>query len=205
MAGPEYTCEVDTCNKVAERRGYCTSHYKRLMRHGDPLGGSSFRASRGDPAAFIAAALEMHTDECIIWPFAKDKDGYGKVGRSGRAHRQVLELAEGPAPSPEHEAAHKPQVCHNPSCINPRHLRWATIRENSHDRFLDGTDCCGEKGGNTKLTEQQVAEIRSAFAAGERVSHIAVRFAVTTPNVRNIVLGKTWVGRRNNASAIGSA
>lgn len=30
-------CKVDGCNKPASVKGYCTSHYRRLMLHGDPM------------------------------------------------------------------------------------------------------------------------------------------------------------------------
>ena len=29
-------CKVDGCNKAASVKGYCVSHYRRLMLHGDP-------------------------------------------------------------------------------------------------------------------------------------------------------------------------
>jgi hypothetical protein len=32
-------CEVDACNKPARSRNWCVAHYKRWLRHGDPLGG----------------------------------------------------------------------------------------------------------------------------------------------------------------------
>jgi hypothetical protein len=30
-------CSVEGCNKKHEAKGYCTMHYQRLLRHGDPL------------------------------------------------------------------------------------------------------------------------------------------------------------------------
>lgn len=35
-------CSVDWCKKEAFCKGYCSSHYHRLMRHGDPLGGGAY-------------------------------------------------------------------------------------------------------------------------------------------------------------------
>lgn len=38
-------CSVDACERRAEKRGLCSTHYSRLRRHGDPLG----RAARKPP------------------------------------------------------------------------------------------------------------------------------------------------------------
>lgn len=35
-------CLVSWCNKSAFCKGYCSSHYHRLVRHGDPLGGGKY-------------------------------------------------------------------------------------------------------------------------------------------------------------------
>jgi hypothetical protein len=39
-------CAVDDCAKPAFARGYCNSHLQRLQRHGDPLGGGTYRSRR---------------------------------------------------------------------------------------------------------------------------------------------------------------
>ncbi len=190
MARQKSICEIPDCGNPVKARGLCTRHYKRLRRHGDPLGGASFRAARGEPMEFIESALAANTEDCIEWPFSRDRDGYGKLGQ-GRAHRKVLEMASGPAPSDEHEAAHAPAVCHNRACINPKHLRWATTAENSRDRYIDGTTCWGESG-TSKLTARDVLAIRADAAAGVSIPDLARRHSVTYQNIRHILIGKTW-------------
>ena len=67
------------------------------------------------------------------------------------AHRWVLELAVGPPPFDRAEAAHAPLICNNPSCVSPKHLRWATHAENMADTVIDGTHPSLRKPGNPTL------------------------------------------------------
>lgn len=36
---PKDVCSVEGCCKIADRRGWCTAHYMRWVRNGDPQGG----------------------------------------------------------------------------------------------------------------------------------------------------------------------
>lgn len=98
----------------------------------------------GAPVAFLRRIVAApRVDECIIWPFATNepKPGllYGQVifeGRVTSANNAVCCIAYGPAPSPEHEAAHS---CGKSLCVNPGHVRWATPKENEADKVDHGT------------------------------------------------------------------
>lgn len=96
--------------------------------------------------SFLLYAANYRGDDCLEWPYARGTNGYGHVhvdGITTTAHRVVLTLHRGDPPDPTLEAVHAPIVCHNPGCVNPRHLRWATHAENMADTIIDGTNTGG--------------------------------------------------------------
>jgi hypothetical protein len=65
---------------------------------------------------------------CIEWTGAVDRDGYGRFGRSGLAHRWAFIWANGPDSIPTNtELDH---LCRNRSCVAPAHLEAVSHREN---------------------------------------------------------------------------
>jgi hypothetical protein len=100
--------------------------------------GLPFRAThlhqRGEPARFLDLVLNAETNACIPWLFAFTGVGYGTIRHQGKAqtvHRLVCEYTHGPAPSPQHQAAH---WCQHRECVNKDHIRWALPHENIADR-----------------------------------------------------------------------
>jgi hypothetical protein len=145
-------------------------------------------AKHGEPLAFLMDAINTDTDECIIWPFAKAR-GYGKVLYEGfvwQAHRLVCFLKYGDPPSGDYEAAHK---CGNASCVNKKHVRWATHQENMHDRKLHGThDKCGRK---RLLNAREVLYVWS-MKSEKTAAQIASDLGVYEGTIRAIFMGKTY-------------
>lgn len=181
-------CSVPGCDKPSHSFGRCRNHHLRFVRHGDPLGGTG----KGDLMIFVNQALAAETDECIPWPYGKAGSQYGVLNIEGRrayAHRVVCEAAHGPMPADKREAAHG---CGNSSCINKRHLRWATHKENDADKIIHGTTNKGERHGNSKLTDFDVLAIRKRLRQGETQRSVAKDFSVHVMTVCNIGLGKRW-------------
>ncbi len=104
-------------------------------------------------------------------------------------HRLVLEAFDRPCP-PGMEARHGPGGKLDASLVN---LRWGTRAENvGPDRLRDGQDNRGVRHGMSKLTSEQVKDIRRRSDAGETQQSIADRYGITFQNVSSITLGKTW-------------
>ena len=135
-------CKVDGCDRFIVGSRLCNLHYRRMRRHGDPLGGR--KTYYGEVATFLREVLSAVSDECIPWPFAVNGNGYGSIGPyetygTKYPHVYVCEQAHGPKPTERSIACHAPVICHNRLCVNPAHIRWATHSENAYDMVLDGT------------------------------------------------------------------
>ena len=185
----KHICEVEGCGKGGKIvRGYCSAHYWRWQKHGDPLGG---RDPDGTQLTYLLQALKRETNQCMVWPFRKVR-GYGVVWYNGnrwRVHRLAYSLTTGRSIGPSVQIAHEPLTCHNPACFNPRHLREATAAENAADRKIDGTNTTGERNSWSKLTRKQVQQIRGDSRAAPLV---ASEFGVHKSTIYKIRRGSAW-------------
>lgn len=182
-------CVVDGCPDARWARGFCKKHYDRWTRHGDPSVCLKPMVARGQPMAWLMSHAKHSDDACLTWPFARFPDGRAHM-KAGKPTRIMCEKAHGPAPSARHEAAHS---CGNGhlACVNPRHLRWATARENAADKIAHGTVIRGETHYAARITSQQVIDIRRLFGSMSQ-REIAERFGVHLSCINKIVNGNTW-------------
>ena len=136
-------------------------------------------------------------DECWLWKGFRDKDGYGaltlmrKCGkwawRPVRAHRISWEIHAGPIPSGMCVLHH----CDVRECVNPKHLYVGTNRDNQDD-VIARNRRKGERQSNHKLTNADVAWLRSVEPTWANARIMAVKLRITPENASMVMLRKTW-------------
>lgn len=99
-------------------------------------------------------------NDCWEWTAGKKGIGYGRIrilGKLNLSHRYSYQLHKGEIP----EGLCVLHSCHNPSCVNPNHLRVGTQQDNMDDmkKAGRGVSLKGEESGNSLLTEPEAKAI----------------------------------------------
>ena len=140
-------CSIEGCTAPAyNRRGWCSKHYQRWRKTGDPLTTRSGR-TRDEWQDHVANFWRMvdvgEPDEC--WPWTGGGDRYGKIKvrrMSVSAHRFAWQVANGPIP----DGMSVLHTCDNPPCCNPSHLFLGTNSDNMRDMVTKGRRPRNAKG-----------------------------------------------------------
>ena len=130
------------------------------------------------------------TDECWLWTSSLRADGYGEFcvgGITKLAHRISWIIAANTIPDDKPILRHK---CRNRSCVRPEHLEVGTNQDNSNDMKRDGTDNIGERNPRSKLTAEQVLQIRAR--ATEVHKKLADEFGVGRMTITDIINRRKW-------------
>lgn len=162
-------------------------HWQRWRSTGQPGHALPIKAQHGEPEAWIYENATHDGDNCLTWPFARRGNGWAKMNHRSPA-RLMCELVYGPPPAAKYQAAHSCGKGHL-GCLNPKHLRWATVSENHLDKRAHGTMIRGEAVAVAKLTEINVRTIRQSGAT-DRV--LANQFGVAPSVINRARNRKTW-------------
>ena len=131
--------------------------------------------------------------ECI--DHGQNRKKYGHTKRGGRTfllHRVIYATTHDMDIS-ELDGWIVRHTCDNCRCINPNHLILGTTQDNVDDRVNRGRSVSGEKVHTSKLTWDDVREIRSSYEAGGiSYQQLATKYGVDKTNIACIVKHKTW-------------
>lgn len=156
------------------------------------------RVKVGRPIDFVTWAGKQKIDECIIWPF-KSKTGpnmeYGSLSKGQsemgrRAHRHACFIANGPPPTPDHDASH---LCGNSLCVNGNHLVWETAQENAARKLDHGTIVTP-----VKLSWDKADEIRKEYAGGKSAAQLAKKYDVSRVSIYKVLAGKAYAQHKKS-------
>ena len=103
-------------------------------------------------------------------------------------HRLVLETFVRPK-NPGEECRHLDGNIRNNALAN---LCWGTAAENMADKIAHGTWVRGSRVGNSRLTEDQVREIKRRLEQKEPHASIALDYGVTRATISAISAGYNW-------------
>jgi hypothetical protein len=130
-------------------------------------------------------------NECWVFLGAKDKDGYGQFWDGDnkimtRAHVFSAKIHLGNKPN-NMCVCHK---CDNPICVNPNHLFFGTALDNQNDKMTKNRHAKGESQGHSKLTNEQIAEIR--LRANDNYKVLCEEFNIVPSTVYRIWHKESW-------------
>ena len=153
----------------------------------------------------VMLKVERKESGCLEFMGSKNLDGYGNIAAGQAAaggrlqpgahrlipvHRAVFEHHHGPIPAGL-------QVCHrcdNPPCVEIEHLFAGTAQENAQDMVSKGRAARNRQFGAanhlTKVSDEQVAQMRELKAAGVSTRDIAERYGLSQHHTWRILAGK---------------
>lgn len=123
-------------------------------------------------------------DECWPWLGVVAKNGYGRFAVKEchfPAHRAAWVFANN---RDIPDGLHVRHSCDNPICCNPSHLSIGTHQDNMRDRY--------SQEGATKLSENDVREMRRLDLEGWPVAAIADKFGIHKRYARRVLAGEFW-------------
>jgi len=142
---------------------------------------------------FHRAISKIIETGCWEWNGARHYKGYGEFmvekGRKMKVHRYSWELHNGKIPDGK-MVLHQ---CDNPPCCNPAHLFLGDAKSNRYDCDSKGRGVFGERCHTSKITADQVVEIRNMdkIKGVSRMS-IARKYGVSGRNITAICRHDSW-------------
>lgn len=148
-----------------------------------------------DTLDYFLYSADENANGCLIPVIKPSPFGYVQF-RFGDGlymlHRAVLERRLGRRLRDGYDTSH---LCHNKPCCNPDHLVEETRSENMARSAALGRltrDARGERNNCSRLTDDNVMEIREMLDSGYSQSEIARAFGVARSTITCISTGRNW-------------
>lgn len=119
----------------------------------------------------------------LIVHLRKNKTSHYKL-----IHRLVLEVFLGPCPE-NAECCHANGVRTDNRLSN---LRWGTPKENGQDKVAHGNSMKGSLNNASRLTEEEVVNIRREHREGASAYSLGRKYGVSKTNISRIVKRVIW-------------
>lgn len=146
-------------------------------------------------------------DNCWNWLGGINQQGYGRFSYKGvkvGAHRFSYRSHYGEIP----KGICVLHRCDNPKCVRPDHLFLGTHKDNMQDMVKKGRKALiygkdnyfsnhifpksGEENPKSKLTEEDVLNIRKLYSQGISQPVIGKQYGITQPHISAICSRKKW-------------
>jgi hypothetical protein len=142
---------------------------------------------------FYSRTLLPNNNGCIEWAANLKSNGYAqfRIGnKMVHAHRYSYELHIGKIPC-NMMVLHK---CDNRKCVSPNHLFLGTQKDNVIDMLTKNraNTARGEASAASKLTENDVINIRKRLSLNELPTKLAKEFNVKVGCIWKIKYRQTW-------------
>lgn len=149
---------------------------------------------------FLSKVAPPNERGCELWEagtlWEKGQRTYGVFWdgkKCTRAHVWIYEQRHGPIP-PGFQVNH---TCDTPLCMSDAHHYVGTHLQNMADRSSRGRTASGTLHPRSKITEEQVREIRALYASGGYTHRKLGRcFGLDHSTVGDILRGEHWASVR---------
>tara|TARA_B100002049_G_scaffold95865_1_gene70899 strand:- start:514 stop:1146 length:633 start_codon:yes stop_codon:yes gene_type:complete len=187
-AEQSFKCKARDCDRPAKVIGFCTKHYQRFRKYGNPFvvkkGGYKSRHLSQRASDYV----QKTPNGCWLWNGPMRSSGYGYLEVKGKKismHRYFYEKNVGAIPD-KYVIRH---TCDNPRCVNPNHLLAGTPADNSRDMVIRNRSAKGENVATAVLTSKDVLAIRKSNKPN---TYWARRLGVCKSTIRYARIGETW-------------
>ena len=129
----------------------------------------------------------FNSDQCLYFPHSfLGREAAAKYNfKVMRAARVMLLLTQGLPADKGHALATHLCGCGHLSCVNPKHLRWGSQRDNS-------TDLSAHSGRSVPIEGMDQATVEAIRASGKLVNVLALEYGLPAGVVSAIKLNKQW-------------